>query len=167
MRFRVQAAEEVARGKPKEPKPYAPLGPRCPVCKGNGFSPEEFPWDRMKLGMRKCRTCDGHGVTGRPLPVVARLWYEVERLGQILDDQHLELASLRRGQPRSRVVDAVRIGDRDVWAHILGVRPDSSADEVRRAFKKKAKETHPDKGGDDLAFRIVRMAHDNLLGERT
>ena len=34
------------------------------------------------------------------------------------------------------------------YYQILGISPKSSIDEVKKAFKKKAMEMHPDKGGD-------------------
>jgi len=47
---------------------------------------------------------------------------------------------------------------------ILGVDCDSSEAEIKKAFFKRAKETHPDKiGGDGEEFRKVRQAYDCLI----
>ncbi len=41
----------------------------------------------------------------------------------------------------------------------LGLEPDADAATVRRAYRDRAKETHPDAGGDEDAFRRVREAY--------
>lgn len=49
----------------------------------------------------------------------------------------------------------------------LGVSPDASADEIKRAFRKKASDTHPDrKGGSTEKFQIVQVAY-SILGDET
>jgi DnaJ-class molecular chaperone len=45
---------------------------------------------------------------------------------------------------------------------ILGVAKTASADEVKRAFRKKAHELHPDKGGDAEAFKKVNEAYQTI-----
>jgi curved DNA-binding protein CbpA len=45
----------------------------------------------------------------------------------------------------------------------LGIAPDASADEIKKAYRKKAMETHPDReGGDAAAFQAVEQAHQVL-----
>lgn len=51
---------------------------------------------------------------------------------------------------------------RDPYA-TLGVKQDASAADVRRAYRRKAKATHPDSGGSAEAFAEVRKAHDVLI----
>jgi curved DNA-binding protein CbpA len=41
----------------------------------------------------------------------------------------------------------------------LGVPPDAGADEIKTAFRRKASEHHPDKGGDDKAMAEVNRAY--------
>lgn len=48
-------------------------------------------------------------------------------------------------------------------ATVLGVSPDSSATEIRRAFRARAKATHPDRAGSSTAFVEVRQAFDLLI----
>ncbi|HSI21190.1 MAG TPA: DnaJ domain-containing protein [Verrucomicrobiae bacterium] len=45
---------------------------------------------------------------------------------------------------------------------LLGVERGASADEIKRAFRKKAHEHHPDKGGDAAAFKKVNEAYQVL-----
>lgn len=46
-----------------------------------------------------------------------------------------------------------------VWA-ILGVAPSASEEEVKRAYRQRALETHPDRGGEAEAFRAVQRAYE-------
>jgi hypothetical protein len=45
---------------------------------------------------------------------------------------------------------------------ILGVGPDASLDEIHEAYRAKSKKHHPDRGGDDWAFRMVARAYEVL-----
>lgn len=45
---------------------------------------------------------------------------------------------------------------------LLGVDKSASADEIKRAFRKKAHAHHPDKGGDAEAFKKVNEAYQTL-----
>jgi molecular chaperone DnaJ len=45
---------------------------------------------------------------------------------------------------------------------ILGVQKNASADEIKKAFRKKAHELHPDKGGEEKAFKEVNEAYQVL-----
>lgn len=47
---------------------------------------------------------------------------------------------------------------RDAFAE-LGVPAGASVEEVRRAYRRRVKEVHPDQGGDEDAFRRVREAY--------
>ncbi|MDQ3305540.1 MAG: J domain-containing protein [Actinomycetota bacterium] len=46
---------------------------------------------------------------------------------------------------------------------VLGIGPGANADEVRRAWRQRALETHPDRGGDPMAFLAARDAWRRLL----
>ncbi|WP_254537102.1 J domain-containing protein [Halomarina litorea] len=45
---------------------------------------------------------------------------------------------------------------------VLGVDPDAGEGELRRAYRRRVKETHPDRGGSEAAFRRVKEAYDHL-----
>ncbi len=45
---------------------------------------------------------------------------------------------------------------------LLGVEKSASADEIKRAFRKKAHEHHPDKGGDQEHFKKINEAYQTL-----
>lgn len=47
---------------------------------------------------------------------------------------------------------------------VLGLKRGASEDEIKRAFRKKAHELHPDKGGDEKAFKEVNEAY-QVLGD--
>lgn len=49
---------------------------------------------------------------------------------------------------------------------ILGVDPGASLDEIKRAFRRLALATHPDRGGDPAGFIRVKWALDEVLGRR-
>jgi len=44
------------------------------------------------------------------------------------------------------------------WNVVIGVLPTASEEAVREAYRNKAKQTHPDHGGDAVAFQEVRAA---------
>lgn len=46
---------------------------------------------------------------------------------------------------------------------VLGLTKSPSEEDIKEAFKTKARATHPDKGGTCEAFRRVREAYNNLI----
>ena len=49
---------------------------------------------------------------------------------------------------------------------ILGVKPGATEDEVKKAYRKKAIETHPDKGGNEEDFKKITEAYEILTGKK-
>lgn len=46
---------------------------------------------------------------------------------------------------------------------ILGVKPDADLETIKAAYKEKAKQHHPDAGGESEEFRKIKQAYDLLL----
>jgi preprotein translocase subunit Sec63 len=46
---------------------------------------------------------------------------------------------------------------------ILGIDRDADEEEIKKAFRKMALKTHPDKGGDEEQFKKVREAYECLI----
>lgn len=52
-----------------------------------------------------------------------------------------------------------------LWT-VLGVEPTATVAEIKRAFRQRALETHPDHGGDAAAFMALRQAYEKALERR-
>ena len=52
-----------------------------------------------------------------------------------------------------------------MWT-ILGVTAKATDAEIKRAFRKRAIETHPDHGGDPEAFRALQQAYEKAMLRR-
>jgi restriction system protein len=48
---------------------------------------------------------------------------------------------------------------------ILGVQPNATPDEIRTAYRRLVRQVHPDQGGSNALFRVVRGAYDVLSDE--
>ena len=48
----------------------------------------------------------------------------------------------------------------------LGVARNSSADEIKKAYRKLASQHHPDKGGDTKKFQEIQAAYETLGDEQ-
>jgi DnaJ-class molecular chaperone len=51
------------------------------------------------------------------------------------------------------------------YHEILGVSSDASQEEIKKAYRKKAQETHPDHGGNEEVFKEVSEAYEVLSGK--
>lgn len=52
--------------------------------------------------------------------------------------------------------------DKDLYDE-LGIGKDATDDEIKKAYRKRASETHPDKGGSNEEFALVKLAYDVLI----
>ncbi|MBL8715198.1 MAG: J domain-containing protein [Myxococcales bacterium] len=52
-----------------------------------------------------------------------------------------------------------------LWT-VLGVEPTATVADIKRAFRQRALETHPDRGGDAEAFMALRQAYGKALERR-
>lgn len=69
------------------------------------------------------------------------------------------------GRPRGR--PGASETSRSAAASVLEVDPAADEAEIRRAFREKARELHPDApGGDEAEFRRVRTAYERLTGKQ-
>ncbi|RXR27717.1 J domain-containing protein [Sphingobium fluviale] len=50
------------------------------------------------------------------------------------------------------------------WFQVLGVRQNATPEEIRHAYREKAKSAHPDSGGSDAAMARLNAARDQGLG---
>ncbi|MEI6191078.1 MAG: J domain-containing protein [bacterium] len=49
------------------------------------------------------------------------------------------------------------------YYQILGISVDSSLEDIKKAYHKKAHENHPDKGGSETEMKLVNLAYQELL----
>ena len=68
--------------------------------------------------------------------------------------------------PRPRGPREAREGESASAWSVLGVAPGASREEVKRAFRARALETHPDQGGDTEAYLRARAAFERLMARR-
>jgi molecular chaperone DnaJ len=54
------------------------------------------------------------------------------------------------------------MADKRDYYEVLGVKKDASPDEIKKAFRRKAIENHPDQGGDEAKFKEVNEAYEVL-----
>ena len=50
----------------------------------------------------------------------------------------------------------------DNYYEVLGVQENATQDEIKKAYRKLAKENHPDTGGDEVKFKKVSEAYETL-----
>jgi molecular chaperone DnaJ len=56
--------------------------------------------------------------------------------------------------------------DMGKYHDILGVNPGATEDEIKKAYRKKAMDSHPDKGGSEEEFQKINEAYEILTGKR-
>ncbi|HTU63458.1 MAG TPA: J domain-containing protein [Polyangiales bacterium] len=99
---------------------------------------------------------EAEAVAGRSLTMIdpywARAWKTILR-GQDPSPPPAARATAPRPAPAP---------DASAWS-VLGLSPGASLADVRRAFQRRALETHPDQGGEAEAFQKVQRAYEKLV----
>jgi DnaJ-class molecular chaperone len=54
----------------------------------------------------------------------------------------------------------------DICYQLLGITPSATPEEIREAYRRKAKQYHPDKGGDPDMMRAITEAYRKLSKRR-
>ena len=124
-------------------------------------APQESPF-------RKPDACDGGAATyeealaaaqrvaGRHLVPVEPYW--ARAYNRILRGE----APPARPDPTRVARVAARAAPVSSWS-VLGIEPGATLEAVRKAFRQRAQETHPDHGGDVESFLAVRRAYERLV----
>jgi len=115
---------------------------------------------------REDALCDAERVTGRALsetePRWARAWSRVMQ-GQPAwfgpTDKETR-GSSKGADAANRVQPKASIWD------VLGVQPDATVEQIKREYRRRALEKHPDHGGDAEAFRSLQSAYERALARR-
>jgi len=80
------------------------------------------------------------------------------KAGEHVDPQMREWAE-RMARQQSGIPD-------DVCYHILGVTPSATLNEIRRAYRRKAKQFHPDHGGDPDIMNALTRAYEHIMAHK-
>jgi hypothetical protein len=137
-------------------------------------APSERPFRKPDASNGGARTleaalAEAEAVTGRTLVTIeprwARAWMRVLRGQPPWTPREEELmrggpdARARASKKPSRAMGEERATP---WT-VLGLAPGATEEEIRRAHRRRALETHPDRGGDPEVFRAVQRAYERLL----
>lgn len=147
----------------------------APVCSITMTKRRRFFWAAwwsgppVRVPFRKPDAADGGAATwdealaaaearaGRPLVVVDPLW--ARAWIRVLRGEPAWPSKASR-DPRGAPASAGEAPQPEsVWA-VLGVGREVTAEELKAAYRRRALETHPDHGGDEVAFRRVVRAYE-------
>ena len=73
--------------------------------------------------------------------------------------------SKRAGEPHQVRVRSAAVPKPSIW-RTLGLEPHATLIEIKRAYRLRALEVHPDRGGSDEAFRALHRAYESALKRR-
>ena len=94
---------------------------------------------------------------------IDRLEHQLETERAARQRAELKLKAAKGGSSRPSVRSAPA-GPREEALRVLGLTGDPSAEEIRRAYRERARDTHPDTaGGDAEKFQEVKRAMETLL----
>jgi len=90
-------------------------------------------------------------------PYWARAWNRILRGEPPFTARELAAASAPKGERAPRPVSP------ESASNVLGVQSGANVDELRKAYRKRALETHPDRGGHAEAFLAVQRSYERLV----
>jgi hypothetical protein len=95
---------------------------------------------------------------GRELQPIEARW--ARAWARVLQGQPPWLGRPAEAEPAAPARSPDRAPTQTPWHVVLGVAPLATVLEIKRAFRKRALETHPDHGGDPAEFRRVHRAYE-------
>ncbi len=103
-------------------------------------------------------------IAGKHLVEIEPYWARacIRSMRGLLPFSPSELVRAASGERRIPKVRSSEELPRSSWA-VLGVGSQADALEIKRAFRKRALETHPDHGGDPDDFRAVKAAYEKVM----
>jgi len=134
-------------------------------------APQERPFRKPDAhgGGAKTREdalCDAERVTGRTLsetePRWARAWSRVMQ-GQPAWTGPTDRPA--RGSSEGTSAANRAHSKASIW-DVLGLPPNATVEEIKREYRRRALERHPDRGGDAEAFRALQGAYERALARR-
>jgi len=107
---------------------------------------------------------DAERAAGRPLVEIEPRW--ARAWARVLRGQPPWIDKPRRDDETAARRPPSESGQRESWFAVLGVPPTATVMEIKRAFRKRALETHPDRGGDASVFRRIHRAYEQALARQ-
>ena len=108
---------------------------------------------------KEAALADAERVTGRALSPTT--WYWAHAVNRMLRGERPPPPPAEKQRPRGPASNGRA---RSAW-DVLELKKGASLPEVRRAYRLRALQTHPDRGGDAKAFAEVRRAYERLLAK--
>lgn len=95
-------------------------------------------------------------IIGAQLAILVREVYRFKRLVEV-NQQYVK----SRQQAGQQAGETKRSSPENTWHNTLGVKPNATSDEIKRAYRKKMRDVHPDlNGGKDRGTREVNAAYE-------
>jgi hypothetical protein len=131
-------------------------------------APSREPFLKPDASAGGARTRDealrqAEAAAGRVLVEVEGTW--ARAWGRMLMDQPPFPAGAATDTATGVARPARRVDPASIWA-TLGVEQHATLEQIRAAYRQRALTTHPDRGGDPVAFRALHDAYDEALARR-
>ena len=100
------------------------------------------------------------------LLVISKLGLLKRSFNRFLSEFRKALRGSDEGAPHGGNRAEHDVEDDDICYQLLGITPSATLEEIREAYRRKAKQYHPDKGGDPDMMRALTEAYQKLLRRR-